>query len=293
MASPRTNWFAPFEGTRHAAPVALFRVAFFSGLALHFAPSLLWLGESYRPGALRSQEWNHWLFAHFTRLPHGVVVSAAIATLCGCAMGIVGLRPRLAAILAGVGCYTFASFNSMPVQTLAIVDAWAILLAWMICGGGAAVWSLDALLARRPSDRREPKLLSALVLFQVLLAVFFSGIEKLLAGWPFSNEMGVVLGYPKGFLVRDWVAASSLLHAPAITRALSWLTVLVELGTPPLLLVRRARIAALIAYELFFFGIIAMLEVPPLFYCMFAFGGLLALDDAQVERLIGWLRRAA
>ena len=34
-----------------------------------------------------------------------------------------------------------------------------------------------------------------------------------------------------------------------------------------------------------------MLEVPALFYCIFAFGGLLALDDEQVTRALSFLGR--
>jgi hypothetical protein len=166
---------------------------------------------------------------------------------------------------------------------MALVNAWAVLLLFAICGGGSGALSIDALLRRKRQD--EPRLLPSLILVQTLLVVFFSGIEKLLAGWPFSNEMGILLSYPRGFFVRDWVAA---LHPTAVGPALSWLTIFVELGTPPALLWPRTRTIALAIYQLFFLGIIAMMEVPPLFYCMFAAGGLLA-----IESLPGPLRRYA
>ena len=41
--------------------------------------------------------------------------------MLGIVMGIVGYQPRFAAILSGLGCFTFASFNAFPVQTLAIL----------------------------------------------------------------------------------------------------------------------------------------------------------------------------
>ena len=288
--------FARFEGTRSAYPIALFRIAFFSGLALHFFPSLIFLDDSYAPGALRTDEWSHWLFALFTRVPHATLRVWSIATMVACAMAIVGVMPRFAAIVSGVGFYAFASFNGFPVQTLALIDAWAILLAWMICGGGTEVLSIDALLRKRKGEvgePRTPKLLSGLVLFQVVLAVFFSGVEKVLAGWPWTNEMGILLSYPRGFLVRDWVAASGWVHGTAITNGLSWFTVVVELGCPVLLVLGRprARLAALVVFQAFFLGIIGMLEVPPLFYCTFAFGALLALDDDQVEKIAARVRR--
>ena len=281
--------FAPFEGTRDPVPIALFRIAFFAGLALHFFPSLLWLDIGYGRGAVRADAWNHWLFSHLWQLSPGLVRALAIVTMAGCIAGLVGLRPRLAAIVAGAGCYTFASFNSLHLQTLALIPAWAILMLWMICGGGSARLSVDAMLGKRAD--REPSLLGSLILFQILLAVFFSGVEKLLAGWPWSNEMAIVLAYPDGFLVRDWVAALPFLHGPVVSTTLTWLTLVVELATPILLLVPRTRVAALIVYELFFLGIIAMLEVPPLFYFIFAAAPLLALEDGRVSSLLERVRR--
>jgi hypothetical protein len=268
--------FAPFEGTRDPRPLAIVRVAFFAGLLLHFAPSLLWLDIGYGHGAVRADAWNHWLFSHLWRIPPAALRAMALVTLAAIVTGIAGWRPRvtqLAAIVAFAGCYAFASFNSIHLQTLALIPAWALLLLWGICGGN-------------PRSR----LLAGLVLFQVLLAVEFSGIEKLLAGWPWSNEMATVLGYPRGFMVRDWVAALPILHGPVMSHVFTWTTLAVELGTPWLLLVRRTRILALVAWELFFLGIIAMLEVPPLFYCIFASAPLLALGDDEVATAARWVR---
>jgi hypothetical protein len=216
------RFFAAFEGTRSAVPIAVFRVVFFLGLALHFFPSLIVLDENYTAGALRTQEWNHWLYASLDHVSHSTLRMWSILTMCACVMAVVGLWTRAAVIVSGIGLYVFASFNSLPVQTLALVDAWAILLAWMICGGGAEVLSVDAVLRRRrlgadaPSGpSRAPRLLSGLVLYQALLGTFFAGVEKVLAAWPGTNEMGILLNYPQGFVIRDWVADSSWLHGPS------------------------------------------------------------------------------
>jgi hypothetical protein len=293
MPGRLASWFRPFEGDRDPYPIAVVRIALFAGLLIHFAPSLVWLDIGYGRGAIRVDSWNHWLYSHLWKLSPGVLRAMAIATLLGCVAGLVGLRPRIAAIVAGTGCYAFASFNAIHLQTLALIPAWAMLTLWSLCGGGSAVLSIDARLGTPPA--REDSLLGSLILFQVLLAVFFSGIEKLLAGWPMSNEMGIVLAYPKGFIVRDWVTALPFLHGPVLSNVLTWLTLIVELGTPILLLVRRTRLVALAVYELFFLGIIAMLEVPPLFYFIFASVPLLALDDEQLatlRRVVSLRRRA-
>ncbi len=268
MGSFADRFFAQFEGTRDGRVVAVYRVAFFGGLALHFFPGLIRLDDAYAAAGLRIEEWNHLLYVHFPAMSRLVVRALASVTMLAVVAGIVGVRPRVAAVVSFAGLYAFASFNALPTQTLALVNAWAILLLWCILGGGA--------------QRREPRLFARLALWQTLLVVFFSGVEKLLAGWPATNEMSVILSYPRGFMVRDWVAASPWLMRPWVGGALSWLTLVVELGAPVGLLFRRTRLVALVAYEAFFLGIIAMLEVPPLFYCMFAAGALLALDDDEV-----------
>jgi hypothetical protein len=285
------KFFAAFEGNRSAYPVAFFRIAFFSGLAIHFFPSLIWLDEGYRLGALRTSEWSIWLYTHFWKFPHTDVRVMSILTILACVAAIVGVFPRAAAIACGLGFFVFASFNALHVQTLALVEAWAVLLLWAICGGGVARLSVEACLRKKKEPAVEPRLFSSLVLYQLLLGLFFAGIEKLIAGWPFTNEMGVLLSYPRGFVVRDWVAGAGFMHSAIVGHLFCWFTLVVELGTPIALLFKRTRIPALLLYEAFFLGIIAMLEVPPLFYFIFAGGAPLALDDEEVDRLCARLRR--
>ncbi|MCC6993974.1 MAG: HTTM domain-containing protein [Deltaproteobacteria bacterium] len=295
------RWLRAFEAPRSPYPLAVFRILFFAALALHFFPSLLRLDDSYSPRLLRTEEWSHWLYVRFWRIPHGWLRAMSVVTMLACLAGLVGLRPRIAAAVAFAGCYAFASFNGLHVQTLALLSAWAVLMLMALCGGGSAVWSVDAVLRRWRQRRRgspasadapptEPGLLPSLLLFQLLLAVFFAGIEKLLAGWPGSNEMGILMSYPRGFMLRDWAVSASFLHGEVATSLMTWLTILVELGTPILLLVGRTRRAALLAYQLFFLGIIAMMEVPPLFYLLFAGGALLALRDSEVAWVLARFR---
>src|SRR5262249_14912643 len=159
----------------------------FGALAVHFFPSLIRLDDAYARGALRSDEWSHWLYVHFHKIPHGWLRAGSILTMAACLAGVLGVRPRIAAIVAGVGLYAFASFNGFPVQPLALLDVWGILLLWMICGGGDGALSLERLIRRKPRAP-EPRLLPSLILYQVLLAVFFSGVEKLRAGWPLDDQ---------------------------------------------------------------------------------------------------------
>jgi hypothetical protein len=292
-ASPRAprslDFFSYFEGTTTPYPLAIFRIAFYLGLAIHFFPSLVLMDDAFSPRAVRSEEWNHWLYLNLWRLPHGLLRAGSFVTMAGCAMGLLGIFPRTAAILAGIGCYVFASFNGLAVHTLAIVDASAVLLLFMLLGGGDEALSLTAVRRGGPAPH-APRLVSGLILYSLLLAVFFAGVEKILAGWPGTNEMGVLLNYPRGFLVRDWVWGASALHGPTVTGFFSWFTVLVELGAPVGLLFRRTRLFAFAVYQTFFLGIVAMLEVPPLFYFMFAGGAVLALDENDLRRLTSAMR---
>ena len=215
------RFFGSFDGTRSAYPIAVFRIAFFSGLAIHFFPSLIWLDEGYRTGAPRTNEWNSWLFLQGLRLPHAEVRLLSGVTMAACVAAIAGIYPRVAAAVCGVGFFAFASFNGLHLQTLALVEAWAVLLLWMVCGGGARVLSLEAVLRKSGVPAVEPRLLSNLVLYQILLGVFFAGVEKVLAGCPWSNEMGLLLAYPRGSMVRDWVAAAGFMQRPIVGGVLS------------------------------------------------------------------------
>lgn len=272
MGARSDTLFAPFEGQRDPFALAVVRVAFFAGLLLHFAPSLIWLDIGYGRGAIRADAWNHWLFSHLWRIPPAVLRTMACVTLASLVAGIAGYRTRYAAAVAFAGCFAFASFNCIHLQTLALIPAWALLLLWVVCG------------------ERQNKLLGGLILYQVLLAVLFSGLEKVLAGWPGTNDMAVVLGYPRGFIVRDWVYALPFLHGPVVSHLLTYGTLVVELGAPFALLHPRTRLVAFCAWQAFFLGIIAMLEVPALFYFIFAAVPVLALPDAQLAAARQWLR---
>ncbi|MFZ9890114.1 MAG: HTTM domain-containing protein, partial [Myxococcota bacterium] len=135
---------------------------------------------------------------------------------------------------------------------------------------------------------RRPTVFANLILFQLLLVFFFAGVEKVMAGWPFNNEMAMLLQTPRGYLLRDWAADLAWLERNEVGVVLSWATIVVELLVPLGLLVRRTRLAALVVYEGFFIGVMAAMEVPPLFFALFAFGMLLILDDRDLEALRRW-----
>jgi hypothetical protein len=284
--------FALFETPRNPRLFALFRMAFFGGLALHFAPSLLFLEENYGPGVVRAQRWNPWLFEHLHDVPPWLLRLAAVSTLAALVMGFTGLRPRLASCVSLLGLYTFTSFNALAVQTLALGCAWGVLPLFCVCRGASAALSVDAAYRQRKGAPAlpAPSVLANLVLWHVLLTFFAAGVEKLLWGWPLNNEMAMLFSTPRGWILRDWAWSLSLCRREEVTLLLSWVTVATELLVPLLLLIRRTRLVALVIYESMFLGIIAMIEVPPLFFTTFAAGALLILDERDLRGFLAHLR---
>jgi len=206
----------------------------------------------------------------YGRIPVTVVRVMSAAVLAVSVFAVFGVAKRVMTLLAGAGFYCFASFNGIGIQTLALIDVWSILVIFVLFGD---------------SGLHRDRLLRHMLLFQVSVAVFFSGVEKVCSGWLSRDPLGVLFAYPAGFMVRDWVTTASWLHVPAITRVLSVTTVIVELVVPIGLWIDRTARPAAVALEIFFLLIVAALEIPPLFYGIFAAGGMLVLDDERLKRM--------
>lgn len=295
LAVRTTSLRSWFLRPRSATLFALFRIAFFSGLLIHFAPALLHLEESFGPSAVRLPFLSKTLFHFLPHLPFWLLQTCALLTLAACASAGIGFFPRTSAALCFLGTYSFASFNALPFFTLALANAWAVLPVFCICEGSAAALSVEAWWRRRQGHppSAPPSVLANLIVFQLLLVFFFAGIEKVLAGWPMNNEMAMLLQTPKGYLLRDWAADLAWLERREVGLLLSWATVLLELLVPLGLLVRRTRLFALFSYELFFVGVMCAMEVPPLFFALFACGMPLILDEKDLARIGASLRRRA
>ena len=283
--------FGYFEARCDPRPLALFRILFYGGLAVHFGPSLIWTEENFSSTAFRTNQWNRWLYNAFESLSPNVVLILAVLTGVAVLVGILGLHARGAAIATALGLYTFTSFNALNLQTLALGLAWALLWLWALAGTGDEVWALKVnKAARNKLATSAPMLCRALIVLQLQLGLFFAGIEKITAGWPMTNEMHVLLSYPGGFILRPWVANQPFFEYQWVGMALTVLTLVVELGIPILFLFKKTRLPAVAAYQLFFLGIVAMLQVPPLFYAVYAGCGILVLSDAETRRFFGPIR---
>lgn len=271
------KFFNYFEGECSPFPLAIFRIALYLGIGIHFFPSILWFQENYSTKTYRSMQWNETLYNLLPELPVWVVGYIAALVILGCLAGFLGYRPRLSAALTGLSTYILASFNSFNLQTLALGCVWGILLVWAIFGGGDEVLSIKA--GFKTNNSSGKRLCRAILFIQLMIVVIFSGLEKIFTGWPGTNEMHTLLSYPQGFIVRDWVAYAEWSKFIWVGWIFTILTLCFELILPFTLVFQRTKMISLILWQIFFLGIVAMLEVPPLFYFIFAFGAFLVLPS--------------
>jgi hypothetical protein len=284
VASLARRCFAPFEGVCDPRPLCLFRILLYLGALLHFVPGFLAMEENYSASAYRHLDWNPYLFSLLPSLSAGVVRLLALATVLCLVCGMLGVLPRLSGFTSWLLTYTFASFNSVPVQTLFLLCLWSILLSFSVLGGGNEALSLPSMV--RGTRGVGSLRLRRLIVAEILIALHFSGVEKLTSGWLTTNFMHHLLSYPEGALLRDWAVANAITTSAAFGWAMTWATLAFELLGPLCVFFARARLVFFVVYELFFLGIAAMIAIPPLAYLTFAPAGLLLLDDRHAARIL-------
>jgi hypothetical protein len=260
---------------------------FYAGLGLHFGPSFLAFDDNYGAASDRMQNWSRAAFELLPALSPAALHALAALTGVAWACGLLGLAPRLSAAGTGFGLYAFASFNSRSTQTLALGSTWAVLWIWAVAGGGNHAFALRR--ARHaPAATRAvagDALPRYLVAAHMMMALFFAGLEKMAADWPFSNEMAALFKSPAHFMMR--APFSGLADPLASTAGMiaSVATVAIELSIPVLALSPRTRPLAGLATAAFFTTVIATMQVPPLFFCIYFGAAVLLIDDRLLGRL--------
>lgn len=283
--------FSLLERPRDPRPMALFRIALFAGLLVHFGPSLWNVDVDYATGGARLRLHSEWLYAHLGDVPRGLVHALALLLVTAMMAGMIGAATRLASATTMLLTWVFASWNALPVQTIALGCAWSFLPVLAVLPGASSTWSVDAALCRRRGLTPPPTTTVASVsLWLVVLPFFFAGIEKLVVGWVTNNEMAMLFRTPRGYILRD-VAFWLPLQDTWFSAGIGVGTVVIELVSPVLLCFRRTRWLGLFLWQGLFFGIVALIEVPPLFFALFFFGAFLFLDSGDLERIANAVRR--
>jgi hypothetical protein len=292
VVTPWQRLFARTSGLGHPLPLALFRILIYGTCLLHFAPVVLAPNDNFGRSAFRVSNWDPAIFDLGANLPRVIVLVLGGMSMVGAFLGVVGVAPRVAAILTGAGCYSLASLNGLNVQTLALGPLWGILTIWSIAGGGAGALSLRR--GRRSVDGvEEDRLSRGLIGYFLLLTVFLAGIEKLWSAWPYASQMDRLLMYPSATLLRGWAVAGPTESRQVWGAALDWLTLSVELLIPLWIFAFSVRWLSVLIWIGFFLGIVAVLEVPPLFLGEYLVVPLLLIDDEKLGVVIAGRRCAS
>lgn len=282
------RFFNYFEGKCNPYPLATFRIFFYLGILIHFLPTFVHFEENYGVNAVRSIEWEKIIFEMSLQTPQYVLKIFAAITLIFILLGTLGQWPRISALGTALGTYFFASINALNVQTLFLGSMWAILIEMAVSGGGNEVLSLPKFF-HRPLPAQGSLFGRRLILFQIILIFFFAGIEKLYQGWPVVNHMHNLMRYPSGSVLRDWAVGNSFLSLSIVGYAMNISTIIMQLGSPLFIYYKKTRLLYFFAFQLFFLGIVSLMSVPVLAYCIYAPGGLLFLDDYIFEKMCSGL----
>lgn len=256
------------EGTAELDGLDLYVRLVHIAASVHFAPTIIAFDDNYASAAFRVSAWHNFLAG-----PYGTGTEWGIAGVCAVAIGsstagALGLFPRLTAAVSGLSWWTLASINALHSHTLALSTLWAIY--WLM-----AIFSYR--------DSNDAGKLKAAIALYLLGSVFFSGVEKIIAGWPYSDSILRLTHYPYGGMVRSWVLNGVTLSASTAS-ALELAILLAELCIPILIVIRRTRFAGLLAYVAFFTVVTATLAIPPLFVALYMGGVLLPLSCSTVPR---------
>jgi len=276
------------EGRSSAYPLALFRLCFYAGLLLHFGPSVWDFEASYGPAAIRSSTLPASWLRGWWELPPLLARALALLPWLAALLGGLGGPPRVCAGLAGLGFYWLSCVNSLDTTTLALPLAWMTCAILALLGGGNEVLSVPGLgSARETRDRFS----SVAIAVHLCAVVFLAGLEKLRAGWWRSNEMAVLLRYPRGIILRAPFAGMDGAIAEPLGWALGGFTLLAEVGAPLLLLTRKTRPIGITLLLLLFAGVAASMQVPPLFLLLYAGLLVLLVEDQRVDDAVSRFRR--
>jgi spore coat protein CotH len=279
------------ERPRDPRPIALLRITLFFGVIVHFGPALLAHDVEFAHTAVRARLHNGWLYDHLEQVPRAVVGVFALALVASAASAACGFRVRFASAATMLLSWVFASWNALPVQTIALLCAWSLIPVYAVLPGSASTWSIDAWLAKKQGRTLEPPgAVASVAWFLVVWPVFFAGIEKIVSGWLQRNEMAMLFRTPPGYILRD-VTFALPLQQEWLSQAIGWGTVFVELTAPTLLLFRRTRAVGLFLWVSLFLGIVALIEVPPLFFAIFFFGVFLSLETDELDAASRFCRR--
>lgn len=258
-------------------PLTVFRIILVLGLALHFLPATFAHRANYAHNIVRFPVILPELGEFLVGIPGSMQVTHIV--FVAALIGACTLRAtRLFFALLVLCLYAYLSVNALNTNTLGLWPTLNICTLFAILPSGNARYRLSQPFLPKIEFGSAPRLLPILILIQVLGAFFFAGLEKLLAGWYASDPMKEFLSLPPGSIVRPWVYSLFSGGVPGfLSVLLTVATLMGEITLPVLAIFRKWRLVVLIVFEIFFAGVMLVLDIPPLFYLIFAGGALLLL----------------
>ena len=240
------------------SPLNAFRVFLFTGVLGHFLPVILAWTENYGAGAFQVSEG----FEILGGLPGPVLKWMAGILVLGSILAMLGIRTRIMAGSVFLSAWVLVSANSLNLNTLGLWTLFHLLLVgWVL---GDRTW------------RNLDRIAVGSLIFQPLISVFFSGLEKLFSGWTLKPVMFSFLNSNET-VVRPWALQFDPFRSQAFCGGIQWLTLVLEVALPVLVLIPRTRRIAFFLWQGFFLGVVCTLAIPPLFYFEFAAAGFLIL----------------
>lgn len=259
-----------------ARPTIFFRYVLLIAVCLHFFPSIAETKLNYAPYAFRAP--IIWVDFHraYSSWPEWIIYAIHCFFFTGLLLMLLDVFVRIGSLLVCLSVHFYLGVNALNINTLAV---WPLVNMLLIFSIYPTSGRAREMFHKKPATlaRALPFLISV----QFLGGFFFAGIEKLTAGWLAEEPMFAFMHMANGIMVKTWVKNyASFLMSAGFCTFFAIATVLLELALPLAALFDTLRKPAIILYELFFLGIILILDVPPLFYLLFSAGGIVALTPS-------------
>jgi len=237
-------WTDPVRAERLAALRIGLAISLLVDIFVQYLPHF---SDYFGAGSLGSPEvfsgrgTNHWHWSLFCSLEESrLFLPVILIWLAATILMLIGWRPRWAALIAWVISISLLNLNYYLHNSGDRIRN--IILFYLMLTPCGAAWSLDNCIQRKPRGHKGPVYISPwalrLLFVQMALIYFFNGFYKLMgADWRDGDVLHFVLGNVQ------W-ARWSITDLPVpygVTRVLTWLILIWEIGFPLFVSMRPIR----------------------------------------------------
>jgi len=254
-----------------------FRYVLLIAVCVHFLPSIIETQLNYAPHAFRVP--IIWFDFHraYSSWPEWIIWIGHIFFCIGLLLMLLDVLVRTGSLFVCLSVHFYLGVNALNINTLAV---WPLINMLLIFAIYPTSGRARAIIHKKSAT--VARALPLLISVQFLGGFFFGGLEKLMAGWLADEPMFAFMHMANSIMVKAWVKDyARFLMSEGFCTFFAFATVLLELALPLATLFDTLRKPAVILYELFFIGIVLILDVPPLFYLLFSAGGVVVLTPSE------------